>query len=145
MRIIGLDLGTKTCGVALTDKSGTISSFYKVIHFNNADYQDACKQVLDIIKEKEVGEIALGLPINMNSSLGGAAMRSMTFKEMLEEKVDIPITLIDERLSTIEAENLLVNADMSREKRKKIIDGVAATIILDTYLKRKENRSGLGN
>lgn len=145
MRYIGLDLGTKTCGVALTDRTGTISSFYKVIHFKNEDYLDACNQVLEIIKEKNVSEIALGLPKNMDSTLGFAADRSMNFKHMLEEKVDIPITLIDERLSTVEAENYLIDADTRREKRKKIIDGVAATIILDTFLKRKENSNGFSN
>ena len=73
----------------------------------------------------------------MNNSLGFAAERSLKFKEALEERYNLPITLIDERLSTVEATNYLLNEDMSRQKRKKVIDGVAASIILDTYLKMK--------
>ena len=73
----------------------------------------------------------------MNNTLGFAAERSLKFKEALEKRYDLEITLIDERLSTVEATNYLLDVDMSRKKRKKVIDGVAASIILDTYLKMK--------
>lgn len=138
MRYLGLDLGTKTLGVAITDKTGTIARFLKVIHFKSEDYDKALQEVVEIVKEYDIKKIALGLPKNMNNSLGFASERSLKFKEKLEELIDIPIILIDERLSTIEAENILLDADMSRKKRKKVIDGVAAQIILETLIKKEE-------
>lgn len=138
MRYLGLDLGTKTLGVAITDKTGTIARFLKVIHFKSEDYDKALQEIVEIVKEYDIKKIALGLPKNMNNSLGFASERSLKFKEKLEELIDIPIILIDERLSTVEAENILLDADMSRKKRKKVIDGVAAQIILETLIKKEE-------
>jgi len=142
MRYLGLDLGTKSLGIAITDRSCTIASVLKVIKFNSNDYSYALKEVLNILNEYEISKIALGLPKNMNNSCGFASERSMNFKKLLEEKTDIPIYLVDERLSTTEAENILLSADMSREKRKKVIDGVAAQIILETFMKMEENKNG---
>lgn len=136
MRSLGLDLGTKTLGLAITDKLGIISSPYKVLKYNNVN--ELINELLNIIKEECVEELVLGLPKNMNNSLGFAAARSLEFKRILEEKCDLPIYLVDERLSTMEAENILLSSDTSRQKRKKIIDAYAASIILDTYLKNKE-------
>lgn len=133
MRSLGLDLGTKTLGLALTDRTNTISSPYKTIHFKN--YDELVIEIKKIVEEKEVGRFILGLPKNMNNSLGFAVERTNAFKKVLEENFDLPIILIDERLSTTEAENLLIQTDMSRMKRKEIIDAYAAAIILDTYLK----------
>lgn len=141
MRYLGLDLGTKTLGVAITDKTGTISRVLTTIRFNKEDYETAIKEVVKIVSAYQVSKIALGLPKNMDNSCGFASERSLNFKEMLEKKIDIPIILIDERLSTTEAENILLNADLSREKRKKVIDGVAAQIILDTFIRREENKN----
>ena len=141
MRYLGLDLGTKSLGVAITDRSLTIASVLKVIKFSSNDYNYALNEVLNILNEYEISKIALGLPKNMNNSCGFASERSMNFKKLLEEKTSIPVYLVDERLSTTEAENILVMADMSREKRKKVIDGVAAQIILETFMKMEENRN----
>ena len=138
MRYLGLDLGTKTLGVAITDKTKTIARVLKVIHFKNEDYDTALKEVIKIVEEYNIKKIALGLPKNMNNSYGFASERSLKFKENLEKLTDIPIILIDERLSTIEAENILLSADISREKRKKVIDGIAAEIILETLIKKEE-------
>ncbi len=138
MRYLGLDLGTKTLGVAITDKTRTIARVLKVIHFKSEDYDTALKEVIKIVEEYDIKKIALGLPKNMNNSYGFASERSLKFKEKLEELIDIPIILIDERLSTIEAENILLSADISREKRKKVIDGIAAEIILETLIKKEE-------
>ncbi len=135
MRYLGLDLGTKTLGVAITDKTGTISSPYETIKYSNIE--DAINRVLDIIKEKEINEIALGLPKNMDNSLGFASQRSLDFKNQLETKTDIKINLVDERLSTMEAESYLIGEGMRREKRKKVIDAVAASVILDTFIRMK--------
>lgn len=137
-RCLGLDLGTKTLGVATSDRLGIIASPYKTIKFNNIE--DAIKEVLNIIKEKDIGEIALGLPLNMDNSRGFASSRSLDFKDKLEKVCDIPITLVDERLSTVEAENYLLKEDMSRKKRKEVIDAVAASVILNTYIRMKGNK-----
>jgi len=139
MRYLGLDLGTKTIGMAITDKTGTIARVLKVVHFNKEDYECASNEVLKVLQEYQINKIALGLPKNMNNSCGFATDRSLNFKKILETKTNIPIFLVDERLSTLEAENILINADMSREKRKKVIDGVAAQIILETFMKMEEN------
>ena len=90
-----------------------------------------------IIEEKKVSRLALGLPKNMDGSLGFAAERSLSFKEKLEEKTDVPITLIDERLSTVEAEGYLINEGIKGKKKKDIIDAIAANIILDTFIRMK--------
>ena len=135
MKCLGLDLGTKTLGLAISDKLGTIASPYKVLRYNDIDL--LIEEVAQIIVQEKIEIAVLGLPKNMNGSLGFAAERSFTFKEKLEKEINIPIELIDERLSTKEAENILIGADVSRKKRKKVIDGLAASIILDTYLRRK--------
>ena len=137
MRYLGLDLGTRTLGLALSDKTNTISSPYKVLRWNGEDYNLLFKDLDVIIKEKEITDLVLGLPKNMNNTLGFASERSTKFKEALEERYKMKVHLVDERLTTIMAENTLLEADMSRKKRKKVIDGIAASIILDTYLKMK--------
>lgn len=134
MRYLGLDLGTKTLGLAISDPNGLISSPYKLIRYS--DVEDAIKEVLEIIEKENINTLVLGLPKNMNGSLGFAAERSLTFKELLEIKTNIPIELVDERLSTVEAENLLISDGISRKKRKEVIDSLSACIILDTYLRK---------
>lgn len=135
MKALGMDLGTKTLGLAMSDKLGIIASPYKTIRYN--DINDLCNEVINIIKENNIDTLVLGLPKNMNNSLGFAVERTMNFKKLLESKIDLEINLIDERLSTVEAENILITSDVSREKRKKVIDSIAASIILDTFLKMK--------
>lgn len=139
MRCLGLDLGTKTLGLAMSDKSNNIASPYKVLHWDGEDYNLLFQDLDCIIKENAITDLVLGLPKNMNNTLGFAAERSLKFKEALESRYNLEVKLIDERLSTVEATNYLLQADMSRKKRKKVVDGVAASIILDTYLKMKGN------
>lgn len=134
MRHLGMDLGTKTLGLAISDASGIIASPYKLIRFSDA--KDAVDEVVDIINKEHIEVLVLGLPKNMDNSLGFASERSMNFKELLEEKIDMKVNLVDERLSTVEAENILIGSDVSRKKRKNIIDEVSACIILDTYLRK---------
>lgn len=134
MIYLGADLGTKTLGLAKSDKLGIISSPYKLLKYN--DINLLVDEVLKIIELEKIGAIVLGLPKNMNNSLGYAANRSLEFKKLLEAKCDLEVHLIDERLSTVEAENILISADVSRKKRKKVIDEVSASIILDTYLRK---------
>lgn len=138
MKALGLDLGTKTLGIAISDRTGLIANPYKTIKFNNIS--ETIEPLKKLIEEEKVSEIALGLPKNMDNSLGFASTRSMEYKELLESNIDIPIILVDERLSTVEAERYLLDADMSRKKRKDIIDAVAASVILNTYLRMKGNK-----
>ncbi len=132
-------MGTKTLGVAISDKTKTISRVLTVIHFKENNYQEAIKELLKIIKEYNIEKIILGNPKNMNNTEGFASLRSNNFKKELEKIIDIPIILVDERLTTMEANNILLDADLSRKKRKKVIDGMAAQIILETYIKMEDN------
>lgn len=136
MKYLALDLGTKTLGLAISDKLGIIASPYKVLRYD--DINKLIDELLVIIEKENVDELVLGLPKNMNNSLGFASERSLNFKTILETKCSLPIHLVDERLSTMEAENILISNDTSRQKRKKIIDAYAASIILDTFLKSKK-------
>lgn len=140
MRYLGLDLGTRTLGVAISDTSHIIASPLAVIRFPEGQYEIALEELKKILDEYQISKIALGLPKNMNGSEGFASERSRLFKELLEQNIDIPVYLVDERLSTMEAENILLEADLSRKKRKKVIDGVAAVIILETFIKMEENK-----
>ena len=135
MKYLGMDLGTKTLGLAITDKLGIISSPYKVLRYNNVD--ELIKEVLNIINIENIDELVLGLPKNMNNSFGFAVDRTINFKKELEKYTNLKINLVDERLSTKEAEDFLINLNTKREKRKEIIDSYAASIILDTYLRKK--------
>lgn len=137
MIVLGLDLGTKTLGIAIS-RTGIIANPYKLLRYNNEEYDKLALEVADIIRQENVTEIALGLPKNMNNTCGFATKRSQNFKKILEKYVDVPITLVDERLSTVEAANILLANDMSRKKRKNVIDVTAAMIILDTYLKKRK-------
>ena len=139
MRYLGLDLGTKTLGVAVTDKSNILASPLKTIRFNFEDYYAPVEELKNIIAEYKITEIVLGNPINMDGSRGFASERSMKFKKILEENIDLPITLIDERLSSIEAHNILSNNGKKEMEHKKNVDAVAASLILESFLKRKEN------
>ena len=136
MRYLGLDLGTRTLGISVSDPLGIVATSKEIIR-HEENYDVLVDKVYEIVKELNVGEIVLGLPKNMNNTLGERASKSLEFKEMLEDKINIPVTLIDERLSTKEATNILIKADTSRKKRKKVIDSLAATIILQRYLDEK--------
>lgn len=138
MRYIGLDLGTKTLGVAVSDKLGIIASFYKTYFFKDEDYNSLVPIVKDLMNEFDTNKIVLGLPKNMNNTLGFASERSINFKELLEKELDVEVILEDERLSSVEANNALIGSDMSRKKRKGKVDSVAASIILQRYLDRSK-------
>ena len=140
MRCLGLDLGTKTLGLAMSDKTNFIASPYRVLRWDGEDYELLFKDLDTIIKDNNITDLVLGLPKNMNNTLGFAAERSLKFKDALESRYNMEVHLIDERLSTMEATNYLLTADVSRKKRKQVVDGVAASIILDTYLKMKGNK-----
>ena len=138
MRYLGLDLGTKTLGVAVSDKTGLIATSLTILrHDNNFDF--LIEELKKIIKEKEIETIVLGLPKNMNNTIGERGEMVLSFKEKLEESIPLPVILEDERLTTKVAENILITADVSRKKRKKVIDKMAANVILQSYLDRRNN------
>ena len=136
MRYLGLDLGTKTIGLATSDKMGLIASSYKVLHHDN-NPKDCLDELKSIIETLDIDALVLGLPKNMNNTLGKRAEATLEFKEFLESNIDIPIYLEDERLTTKSAEAILIKGDTSRKKRKKVIDKVAATIILQSFLDQR--------
>ena len=139
MRYLGLDLGSRTLGVALSDATGMIASSYTIIR-HNEDYNGLVNEVEKLVQEKNIHEIVLGLPKNMNNTLGEKAKLSYEFKQMLEDRLKLPVHLVDERLTTKQALDLLISNDTSRKKRKKVVDSMAAAIILQTYLDIKERK-----
>ncbi len=138
MRTLGFDLGTKTLGIAISDALGLLSNPLKTLTFKS--YDDLLPEIKQLLAEYETKEIALGLPKNMDNTLGFASERSLQFKSFLEKNFDVEVHLVDERLSTVEAERYLLDVDMSRKKRKDHIDAVAASVILSTYLRMKGNK-----
>ena len=138
MSTIGLDLGTRTLGIAIS-RTGLIASPYTLLKYQDENYDYLASEIKKIVLKEQVDSIALGFPNDMNNTCGFATERTMKFLNVLKNYVEVPITLIDERLSTVEANNILLTNDMSRKKRKEIIDVTAAMIILDTYLKKRNN------
>ncbi len=137
MRYLGLDLGSKTLGVAISDQTGLIASSLKVIR-HDEDYNSLVKEVASLVEQYDVSKIILGLPKNMNNTIGPKGELSYKFKEMLEKNLNVEVELMDERLTTLEAEKMLISNDTSRKKRKKVIDSVAASIILQSYLDKNK-------
>ena len=141
MKYLGLDLGTKTCGFAISDKTKTIASFYKNISYKDISF--LLEEIVFIVNKENIEKIILGFPKNMNNTIGERAKSTIEFKDSLEKKLSISVILEDERLTTKIAEATLIREnDLSRGKRKKIIDGMSASIILQSFLDRKENRNG---
>ena len=138
MRYLGLDLGSKTLGIAISDLTGVIATSYKIIR-HNEEYNKLVDEILKIVTEEKISAIVLGLPKNMDNTIGYKGELSISFKKKLEKKIQIPIYLQDERLTTKEAESILIKNDTSRKKRKKVIDSLAATIILQSFLDKKGN------
>jgi putative Holliday junction resolvase len=140
MRSIGLDLGSKTVGIAVSDALGMLARPVKTIRFPEDEYETAVKMVINEIKENEADKVILGLPKHMNGDIGIRGEISLMFKDMLMEKIDNEIILWDERLTTRSAERMLINANMRRDKRKKVIDQAAAVGILQGYLDSQRNK-----
>ena len=140
MRYLGLDLGTRTLGISVSDITLTIASAYKTIRFLENDYMSLIPILKEIIEENNVSKIVLGYPKNMNNTIGDRANTTMEFKNMIEENLNIEVIMQDERLSTKEAHFYMIKADMSRKKRKEKVDSLAANIILQTYLDKEKGR-----
>ena len=139
-RVLGLDLGTKTLGLAISDITKTIATTYNTIRFNSEEYDALLPELKEIIDKENITLLVLGFPKNMNNTIGPRGEATLEFKKKLEDYLNIEVVMQDERLSTVSAINVMLEADVSRKKRKEKVDSVAANIILQTYLDRMKGR-----
>ena len=137
MTYLGLDLGSKTCGIAISDRTGLIASSLEVIRYD--DYDELVNKLNNIVISRNVDAFVLGNPKNLDGSLSKRSEITLEFKKILEEKFKLEVIMQDERLSTVEAERMLISNDTKRKNRKKVIDKIAATIILQSYLDRRNH------
>lgn len=136
MRYLGLDLGSRTLGLALSDPTGMIATSLTVLR-HREDYNGLVKALEPYLKEYNIEALVLGFPKNMNNTIGPKGKLALRFQTLLEDTYHLPVHLQDERLSTVEATQVLLAQDASRAKRKQVVDGVAATIILQSFLDKK--------
>ena len=129
---MGLDIGTHTIGIAISDELGLTAQGLKTLRRRSTD--DDLREIATIISQFEINKIVVGLPKNMNGTLGERAENVIRWIEVLKDKTQLPVVTWDERLSTVGAKKVLLEADLSRRKRKKVIDKLAAVLILQGYL-----------
>jgi putative Holliday junction resolvase len=134
MRILGLDVGSKTIGVAVSDELGWTAQGLKTIQIQEDEQKSGIPELEEIIQEYGIEKIIVGLPKNMNGTIGPRGEISLQFAKLLKNRFGLPVELWDERLTTMAAERILLTADVSRKKRKKVIDKMAASLILQSYL-----------
>lgn len=138
MRIMGLDVGSRTVGVAVSDLMGWTAQGLEIIKINEDELEFGLERLGQLVKEYEVTSFVVGLPKNMNNTIGPRAEAAMAYGDLLIETYGLPVEYQDERLSTAAAERMLIEqANTSRAKRKKVIDKLAAVIILQNYLDKK--------
>jgi putative holliday junction resolvase len=135
VRILGLDIGSKRIGVAVSDELGFTAQGLRTLTFT--DENTVLESIKKIAQEYQVTEIVVGLPYNMDGTEGRQAEKVRSIMAAIEQSVELPVVEWDERLSTVAAERVLLEADMSRSKRRKVIDKIAAVIILQGYLDRR--------
>lgn len=143
MRVLGLDVGSKTIGVALSDALKLTAQGIETIKRDPSDEENDFQRLDKLIEENEVSTIVVGLAKNMNGSIGPSGEMCQLFAEKLHKRTNIQVELVDERLSTVAAERMLISADVSRKKRKNVIDKMAAVMILQTYLDRIQYNSNI--
>ena len=136
MRILGLDLGSVTCGVSVSDVMAFLARPVETVRFKPDDYESCLLQLEKHINEFQIKTVVLGLPKHMNGDIGIRGEISIEFKKRLEEK-GLEVILWDERLTTVAAQKILISADVSRKKRKQVIDQMASVQILQSYLDSK--------
>lgn len=134
MRYMGLDVGSKTVGVAVSDPFGWTAQGVEIIPIDEEVEEFGLDRLSELIAEYKVEALVLGLPKNMNNSIGPRAEASQKYGELLIDRFDLPVFYQDERLTTVQAERMLIANDVSRKKRKKVIDKLAAVLILQNYL-----------
>jgi putative Holliday junction resolvase len=132
MKILGLDIGEKRIGIAISDELGYTAQGIRVL--TRGGLEDDLMVLKDLINETKASEVVVGLPKNMDGSLGEAAQGILSLAKKMEESLSVPVILWDERWTTAEATRLLVDADLSRAKRRKVVDKLAAVLILQGYL-----------
>ncbi|MFR3728869.1 Holliday junction resolvase RuvX [Lacrimispora sp.] len=135
MRIMGLDFGSRTVGVAVSDMLGiTAQGVETITREEENKLRKTCARIEELIREFEIETIVLGYPKNMNNTIGDRAEKTEQFKEMLARRTGLPVILWDERLTTVASERILMESGVRRENRKAVIDKVAAGLILQGYL-----------
>ena len=140
-KVMGLDLGTRSCGIAISDTLG-IAHPKEEFRFLDGAYRQCLAHLKETLQKEDIHEIALGYPLNMDGSAGESARRSERFKdELLQMDPTLSITLVDERLTTVMASRRMLEADLSRGKRHAVIDQQAAQVILESYLNQKNGGS----
>ncbi len=137
MKYIGLDLGSRTLGVAISDETGFLARAYDTFRFKDDDYDRAIEYTIDVCKKENVKEVVLGFPKHMNGDAGIRADISISFKEEIEKKSDIKVHLEDERLTTIIVDKAMIEGNIRRDKRRQKKDELAAVVILQGFLDRK--------
>ncbi|KOP72443.1 MULTISPECIES: Holliday junction resolvase RuvX [Lysinibacillus] len=137
MRIMGLDVGSKTVGVAISDALGWTAQGIETVKIDEANGEFGIERIAELVKEYAITEFVVGYPKNMNNTVGPRGEASENYKKLLEETFSLPVKLWDERLTTMAAERMLIEADVSRKKRKQVIDKMAAVMILQGYLDSK--------
>lgn len=137
MRIMGLDVGSKTVGVAISDALGWTAQGIETIKIDEAASEFGIERINELVKEHNVTEFVVGYPKNMNNTIGPRGEASESYKKLLEDTFGFPVKLWDERMTTMAAERMLIEADVSRKKRKQVIDKMAAVMILQGYLDSK--------
>ena len=137
MRIMGLDFGSKTVGVAVSDPLGITAQPIEIVRRKSENkLRQTLARIEELIREYQVTQLVLGFPKNMNNTLGERAEKSLEFKEMLERRTGLPVVMWDERLTTVEANRALMEGNVRREERGKYVDALAAVLILQGYLDR---------
>jgi len=132
MKVLGLDIGEKRIGIAISDELGYTAQGVKVLERRGVD--DDLKELAELIAASNVSEIVVGLPKNMDGSLGEGAQKVLSFVKKVEGLLSVPVILWDERWTTVEATRVLLQADLTRKKRRKVVDKIAAALILQGYL-----------
>ena len=138
MKYLGLDLGTRTLGIAISDATHLVATPVKVLRFDESEYDKTIEPLREIINSEKIEKLVLGLPKNMNNTIGERANITLEFKKKLENLTNLEVIMEDERLTSCVANKVLIDADTSRKKRKERVDGVASVIILQSYLDRKD-------
>ena len=142
-RILGLDVGSKTVGVAVSDPFGWTAQGLEIIRINEAKEKFGLDRLGEIINEYEVARVVIGLPKNMDGTIGERAEASLAYGDLVIETFNLPVEYEDERLTTAQANRMMIEeGDVSRRKRKKVIDKIAAMMILQNYLDRKDMMKG---
>ncbi len=136
MKHLGLDLGTKSLGIAISDSLGMLARGYENLRFESEQYKIALDRVVEVVKKEKIDKIVLGLPKNMDGSVGFQGNVCLRFKEMINEILPNEVIFIDERLSSKQASSMMIEQNLKKKKRKSSIDMMAAVIILQTYLDR---------